>query len=202
MPKFRKKPVVIEAVLWTGDNFHEVARLAGSPANVAHRYAGLPVENVTQYIEKVENGVLQVETLEGTMKAIPGDYIIKGVKGELYPCKPVIFAATYEDADSPTYDGAARIAAERRRQIEEEGFRPEIDEQYIFGQLVAGGISYAGAAFNLIHHDEQANATQPESWPWDEAWWKPSPDPIRNLEKAGALIAAEIDRLLWRHGGE
>lgn len=79
MPKFRKKPVVIEAVQWTGSNKSDVALLGGRG-----RWVG---------------DTLLVETLEGTMQAVPGDWIIKGIKGEFYPCKPDIFEATYEPAE-------------------------------------------------------------------------------------------------------
>ena len=76
--KFRKKPVVIEAVRFHL-NFDEVERFVGGDADF-------------------RNGELVIATLEGAMRASPGDWIIKGVKGEFYPCKPDIFAATYEPA--------------------------------------------------------------------------------------------------------
>ena len=79
--KFRKKPVVIDAVLWTGENLKEVSDFFG--------WRNFSYEPRTG---------LQIHTLEGTMDASIGDYIIKGVKGEFYPCKPDIFAATYEAA--------------------------------------------------------------------------------------------------------
>ena len=79
MAKYRKKPVVIEAVQFTGD--------VGDP-----EIAALDLKCVT--IGGVDH--LSVGTLEGRMLASPGDWIIRGVKGELYPCKPDIFAATYE----------------------------------------------------------------------------------------------------------
>ena len=81
MPKFRKKPVVVEAVLYTGENAEEVVAFAGDSTI------------------DVENGVLRIKTLEGTMDASPGDWVIRGVKGELYPCKPDIFDQTYEPAE-------------------------------------------------------------------------------------------------------
>lgn len=77
--KFRKKPVVIEAIQWTGQNEGELANFMRQPA-------------VSQ-----GKGLL-IDTLEGEMRADPGDWIIRGVKGEFYPCKPDIFAATYEPA--------------------------------------------------------------------------------------------------------
>lgn len=78
MKKYRKKPVVIEAVQWTGENDEEMD-LFGVP-----------------YCEIDELGYMTIETLEGYLAAEAGDYIIKGVKGEYYPCKPDIFEETYE----------------------------------------------------------------------------------------------------------
>lgn len=78
MPMFRKKPVVIEAVQFKG-NFDELESFVGGDANFT-------------------NGELVIATLEGALHASDGDWIIKGVKGEFYPCKPDIFAATYEPA--------------------------------------------------------------------------------------------------------
>ena len=86
MSRFRKKPVVIDAVLWTGRNVGELEVLQ------------LGAALGTELIFVVDTGVVQIPTLEGVMEARPGDYIIRGVKGELYPCKPDIFAATYEPA--------------------------------------------------------------------------------------------------------
>lgn len=77
--KFRKKPVVIDAVLWAGENEKEVFDFMGW-RNASY---------------EVRRG-LHIHTLEGAMSADIGDYIIKGVKGEFYPCKPDIFAMTYE----------------------------------------------------------------------------------------------------------
>ena len=76
--KFRKKPVVIEAVRWTGENATDVAAFC----------PGIGFGPVT--------GCAFIKTLEGRMTALPGDWIIKGVRGEFYPCKPEIFSATYE----------------------------------------------------------------------------------------------------------
>lgn len=80
--KFRKKPVVIEAVLWDGKLTTIEPLLVGSSA-----------ESVYQDLGETS---LMIPTLEGDMRADKGDWIIKGVKGEIYPCKPDIFAATYE----------------------------------------------------------------------------------------------------------
>ena len=91
MPLFRKKPVVIEAMQFDGKNGRAIERWA-EPFVVPS-----PVLEPTSYNP---TGVyLQIGTLEGTMTAVPGDWIIKGVNGEFYPCKPDIFAATYEVAE-------------------------------------------------------------------------------------------------------
>ena len=78
MPKFRKKPVVIEAVQWTGHNMEEIDIFKG----ITH-------------IGKDNH--LMIPTLEGPIYAAVNDWIIKGVKGEFYPCKPDIFEQTYDE---------------------------------------------------------------------------------------------------------
>jgi hypothetical protein len=79
--KFRKKPVVIEAMQVTGNNTPEILEFC-------------PDAYIIGNMESKE--CFNIKTLEGTMLAIPGDWIIKGVKGEFYPCKPDIFEQTYE----------------------------------------------------------------------------------------------------------
>lgn len=83
MPKFRKKPVEIEAIQFKGD--------VGAPEIVALDYASEHVEGI--------GDCLIIPTLEGDHRARPGDWIITGVAGERYPCKPEIFAATYDPVD-------------------------------------------------------------------------------------------------------
>ena len=84
MPQFRKKPVVIEA-------FQNVVT-GHTQAFPTWLFEALTSGNITA----VSDDALDIHTLEGTMRADKGDWIIRGVKGELYPCKPDIFAATYE----------------------------------------------------------------------------------------------------------
>lgn len=86
MPQFRKKPVVIEAFQLPA-NIKD-ADFAMYPQWLLDAYAA-------GWVLIVGNS-MQINTLEGAMSAIPGDWIIKGVAGELYPCKPNIFEATYE----------------------------------------------------------------------------------------------------------
>lgn len=94
MPKFRKKPVVIEAF-----KFKPVWRAVGACADDAPIWF-LQAENdgVAKIWGDDEVPYCMIKTLEGNMKAQDGDWIIKGVKGEIYPCKDDIFQATYEPA--------------------------------------------------------------------------------------------------------
>lgn len=83
--KYRKKPVVIDAILYNGKNVHEVLcflndNIGKTPESMRHN----------------SDNQIMIKTLEGTMLASVGDYIIKGVNGEYYPCKPDIFEKTYD----------------------------------------------------------------------------------------------------------
>lgn len=85
MAKFRKKPVVIDAIQWDGKNIADVMTFMAPQK---------PIYMGRQFTDADE--LVGIETLEGVMIARLEDWIIRGVKGELYPCKPDIFAATYE----------------------------------------------------------------------------------------------------------
>ncbi len=90
-------------------------------------------------------------------------------------------------------NGIELIADERSRQVSQEGWTPEHDDEHDECEIVEAAVCYAlnGREFVL----QGTVCPNPGAWPWDMKWWKPSYDPIRNLVKAGALIAAEIDRL-------
>lgn len=79
MKIYRKKPVEVQAVQWNGNNVGEVLEFCGKA--------------------RIKDDSIFIDTLEGTMEAKTGDYIIKGVKGEFYPCKPDIFEDTYCEVD-------------------------------------------------------------------------------------------------------
>ena len=79
--KFRTKPFEIEAVQWTGENLTEILRFTN-----------------TQNID-ITSGVPVIKTLEGDMRANVGDYIIRGLRGEYYPCKPDVFQKKYEPCE-------------------------------------------------------------------------------------------------------
>lgn len=85
--------------------------------------------------------------------------------------------------------GADLIAAERQRQIDAEGWTADHDDEHSAGELVDAAVCYA---------TEGGSDHVPVNWPWEPEWWKQHGDPIRNLTIAGALIAAEIDRLQRR----
>lgn len=84
------------------------------------------------------------------------------------------------------------VKRERVRQIQEEGHAPSDDDTYVSGAL---GLAAASYAIPPDRRPAHLNAT-PGYWPWGRAYWKPGPTRLRELEKAGALILAEIERLL------
>ena len=92
MAKYRKKPVVIEAIEFEGD--HDNCLECYMFVNGINERTLDVIRQAHDHV--FEHGGLVIETLEGTMKASFGDYIIKGVNGEFYPCKPDIFEKTYE----------------------------------------------------------------------------------------------------------
>jgi hypothetical protein len=89
--KFRKKPVVIEAVQWTGDNWDDVSWFL-IDAQAGYTFDRGPGQAPGE-------AALSVNTLEGPMRVSLNDWVIRGVQGECYPCKPDIFAATYDPVE-------------------------------------------------------------------------------------------------------
>lgn len=92
MAYFKKKPVIIEAIQWNGNsNRNEIESFVGKPFKAT-------LESETAYLAGKGAPLfsITISTLEGDMKAMPYDWIIKGVNGEFYPCKPDIFEKTYE----------------------------------------------------------------------------------------------------------
>ena len=100
--KYRKKPVIVEAVIWTGNNIDEVKELA---------------KNAVEHIIFVDNN-LYIETLEGNMNVSIGDYIIKGIAGEFYPCKPDIFKETYETVSMVSDNDKTTVPMSQYRKLE------------------------------------------------------------------------------------
>ena len=98
--KYRKKPVIIEAIQWDGKNLVDVSAFlynkTRKEALKEINSSDISCKKWDDYESIVIGECLTIDTLEGRMKADIGDYIIKGVNGEFYPCKPNIFAKTYE----------------------------------------------------------------------------------------------------------
>ena len=90
--KYRKKPVEIEALQWTGENHRQMFNFLGGEDDEYMTASGI---NFYIDFNKIDGGLI-IKTLEGEHLATIGDYIIKGIKGEYYPCKPDIFEITYE----------------------------------------------------------------------------------------------------------
>ena len=87
--KYRKKPVVIETMRFDESSYHAMTEVA--------RWCGGRICSEAKASDRTDVAYwLDIPTLEGVMKASPGDYIIRGVQGEFYPCKPNIFEDAYE----------------------------------------------------------------------------------------------------------
>lgn len=91
--RYKKKPVIIEAIQWDGHNDDEIREFLGID------FAGMG-DNLVAYkpeSEQYRSKLIYISTLEGTMEASVGDYIIRGINGEHYPCNPDIFEKTYDE---------------------------------------------------------------------------------------------------------
>jgi hypothetical protein len=246
--RWRKKPVEVRA-----EQF-----LAAGKATAAVR--GMSLWPDADGFQPRDMSWGYVTTIHGQRAHVQhGDWIIDEGDGvHFYPCKPDIFAATYEPADSgpapadavdsgsalswgiaalevarecgrpadltpaeldavlerlrtpsgatdealerlttmaDEMDGVSRIAAERRRQVEREGYDTAHDDTHNGEELARCAALYALPSYSRLLHQDGV----PVGWPFDCCDWKPG-DRIRELEKAGALIAAEIDRLLRLDG--
>lgn len=83
--RYRKRPIEIDAIRWTGENIKDVADFTDGHRDVVH---------------DGDSHSLLVSTPEGRMRCMAGDWLIRGVEGEYYPCRDSIFQATYEDVDA------------------------------------------------------------------------------------------------------
>jgi hypothetical protein len=136
--KFRKKPVVIEAMRWNGSaeaagpiiswalSSGGTIRYWGDGSELANPNCPTAEYHATHHYcpscpFTSEKASLRVDTLEGTMRADVGDYIIRGVQGEFYPCKPDIFEATYEAVEVP------ELTAAENAEVIRFGIHPELD---------------------------------------------------------------------------
>jgi hypothetical protein len=139
---YRKKPVVIEAIRWSGkaSDFISVMQFMKNQTTALDSCA----------VDRLHP--LRIMTLEGEMLASPGDYIIKGVQGEFYPCKPDIFATTYELADEPALEpsgmnfGQAIMALKQGEKVAREGW----NGKGMFLRLV---FPYNNSQFDLVEKE-------------------------------------------------
>lgn len=193
MKQYRKKPVIIEAIQFVDgvDRILEIQEFAGK-------------ETIRVDYKDTNNPTLKIDTLEGVMTASVGDYIIKGVQGEFYPCKPDIFEKTYEETQP-------------KQSI--------IDRATNYAYMVAGGspgIVLAGESYQRGAEDEHRLLTEwlnpAEELPKEgeevlciihrhfqtyavlrylnNQWWQPlAPQPNVSL---GGWIAAEKEPIAWR----
>ena len=111
--KYRKKPVVVEAIQWTGKNLQGMKNFVGDSLEYDVMDAAWEVGKGPVIVN------VRIQTLEGIHHASVGDFIIKGIRGEFYPCKPDIFAKTYESATlTPTNEW---VSVEERLPEESDG---------------------------------------------------------------------------------
>ena len=93
MAKYRKKPVEVDAIQWDGINLSEIKEFVGD------RLAYDIIDTAWQVGKGKPHVLMKIKTLEGDMEVSEKDFIIKGINGEYYPCKPDIFKKTYESVD-------------------------------------------------------------------------------------------------------
>ncbi len=105
MAKYRKKPVVIEAVQLRWDTWNEICEFADVGELEDGKTTGTDKDLDGDPFSEDGPGLL-IPTMEGVMLASPGDWIIKGIKGELYPCKPDIFVETYDLVEDEDVDNS------------------------------------------------------------------------------------------------
>jgi hypothetical protein len=148
-----------------------------------------PDSDKPQYCLRLEGGW---HTYAGAAAAFTVEDM--GSEGQLVKWHSALAAAAMRRSERSL--GINAIAEERRRQVEKEGWTPEHDDEHERCELWRAARSYLVFAYAGERDDI------PVGWPWDEDDWKPSEDPIRNLVKAGALIAAELDRLFRKESAQ
>lgn len=144
MPKYRKKPVVVEAVRWTGSNLEEIRNFVGSD---------LIEECVELFdIKRTLKEMLvdiAIDTLEGTMRVDYGDYIIKGIKGEFYPCEPDIFLATYEEIDNVEAQEEKKTYLSEYLKEHNCSYKEFMEQQEMYGGFCPVGLEEAPCPIEL-----------------------------------------------------
>lgn len=151
--------------------------------------------NSTAYIEQLENtapkGYTEIARFENEAGILIVSVLAKHVFAQLLLCADSTYAGDNSRVSSPFSD----VYRERMRQITIEEFSREDDDGYTKGELATAASCYASVAGLAIQKGwPQTERVSTSDWPFKRHWWKPT-DPRRDLVKAGALIAAEIERL-------
>lgn len=136
---------------------------------------------------KVKLGHSNVNDVDSWRWVQTGDWVVR-----LAPDIMGLYSIRYfDECYLPANHGVALIMQERERQISVEGWTPEHDDSHIYGEL-----AMAAACYAMPPNKRYMESYGPRDWPWESDDWKPSDDRVRDLVRAGALIAADIDREL------
>lgn len=196
-PKFPAAATLVYWLAWSDETLRgqiEAAQ-AAIPEDIATRRKGETDEKliaerietfVTSLVPRLKSpDAVHVNMLSGTI-ARPSIAQIVHLYG-----REALLAATLTPAEYA-------VIAERRRQVEEEGWTPEHDDAHRGAALTLAAIAYATQAGFGIHSGltdaEYRTCRAPSMWPWERSWWKPK-SPIRDLVRSAALCVAEIERL-------
>lgn len=207
--KFQERPKTVEAF-----TFEEL--VAHGKANGGNMVEGVPLsfEIGGVRVTHENDDCYLIPTLIGSMRMNRGDMLVVAEGGAPYPYTPEAFEKAYmplrgSQPIEMAMNAIDLIKAERERQVSSKGWTPEHDLEHERGELAKAGACYAlagpvGTAYGKPYLDGSRSTQVLKNgcllfWPWTMEWWHPTPDDrLRELVKAGALIAAEIDREL-RH---
>ncbi|ONC38480.1 hypothetical protein AQ916_06925 [Burkholderia pseudomallei] len=181
------KPASPELSLWRDFVLLAVTDTAPQPAQ-----ADAPAEVREALNEVLFGNDESLEMAADALDRLGQDSAAAGVRAvayELHMLAHKMRCAPADAAEARLTDAARDMLAERRRQVEAEGWTPEHDDQYQHGAIALAAACYAANAGGVAWADPL-----PSFWPWMHNWWKPT-TPRRDLVKAGALILAELERL-------
>jgi hypothetical protein len=195
--RWRRKTVEVEAVQRTAENLEAIRKFAGTGRSMTEPDGTLRIlvssgwrrVNIGWWVGR-EARELFVDTGYGLVcdyERVPDPLVMPE---DEFAAVRTIAERLGLGSDGPESSGVALIAAERARQVTAEGYTPEHDAHHGDGDLIRAAVAYATAAVGATEEHTAA------WWPWDRPGFKPGDGPLRALVKAGALIAAEIDRLI------
>lgn len=198
--QFRSKPINIEAIHYSWDGTGKTSQ------EIQDDVADFIGRNIVVH----GDDKIELAAFGNIHFGAPGDWILKFGLDEFYTCSPSHFSEFYEpvagDADpapapAPLHSwfskAALDVTAERRRQIEVEGWGNVHDDGHSNGELARAATAYTLGLYALTGAVQSGKTFLPwwkTLWPWDLKWWKPK-DRRANLVRAAALLIAEIERL-------